>query len=255
MKNPALFKTSLPSTGKNQAEIIWLHGWGQTHKSLLSLAGLFKRGFKNTLYDLPGFGASKMLEAGAGTADYAGALIGELENRKSTPVVLVGHSFGCRVAIRLAAKRPDLVTGLVLIAAAGLPRKRGVGFRIKGFFLKILGKLAGALDTVFKTGFKARYRQRFGSRDYREAGDLLATFIKTVKEDLSETAKKVECPALLLYGSEDMETPPELGLKFRALIHHADLKILNGFDHLGILTAGQHQCQHHMMKFLQELEG
>lgn len=255
MENPVLFKTSLPSPGKNQSELIWLHGWGQTHKSLLPLAGLFKRGYKNTLYDLPGFGASKMLKAGAGTTDYANVLIKDLENSPNGPVVLVGHSFGCRVAIRLAAARPDLVRGLVLIAAAGLPRARSLGFRVKGLFLKVLGKSAGATDKLFKTTFKAGYRQRFGSRDYREAGDLLPTFIKTVNEDLTETAHKVACPVILLFGSDDLETPPELGLKYRALIHHADLKILKGFDHLGILTAGQHQCQHHMVKFLQELEG
>lgn len=255
MQSAGLFKTSLPSPGKNQPELIWLHGWGQTHKSLLPLAGLFKRSFKNTLYDLPGFGASKMLKAGAGTEDYAKVLIRELEKNSDRPVVLVGHSFGCRVAIRLAAARPGLVRGMVLIAAAGLPRRRSFGFRVKGFFLKILGKSAGATDKLFKTSLKPKYRRRFGSRDYREAGELLPTFIKTVNEDLTETAHKVACPVILLFGSNDLETPPALGLRFRTLIHHADLKILKGFDHLGILTAGQHQCQHHMVKFLQELEG
>lgn len=255
MVNPDLFKTSLTPPGKNQPEIIWLHGWGQTHQSLLPLAGLFKRSYHNTLYDLPGFGASKMLKPGAGTADYASVLIKDLENRTNRPVVLVGHSFGCRVAIRLAGQRPDLVRGLVLIAAAGLPRARSLRFRVKRFLLKRLGKSAGAMDRLFKTTFKARYRQRFGSRDYREAGDLLPTFIKTVNEDLTKAAQKVSCRVILLFGSEDLETPPELGLRYRALIPHADLKILKGFDHLGILTAGQHQCQHHMTKFLQELEG
>jgi pimeloyl-ACP methyl ester carboxylesterase len=255
MGNGQLFKISLPASGKGLTEIIWLHGWGQTHKSLLPLANLFKRGFKNTLYDLPGFGASDMLEAGAGTNDYANHLIKEIENKAKTPVILVGHSFGCRVSLRLAASRPDLVRGMVLIAAAGLPRRRTLGFRLKSLFLKTLGKMAGLSDQVFKTTLKEKYRQRFGSRDYREAGDLLPTFIKTVNENLTETAHKVSCPVLLLYGSEDLETPPSLGLRFRAMIHHGDLKILKGFDHLGILTAGQHQCQHYMTKFLQELKG
>lgn len=255
MQSPQLFKTSLPSPGKNQPELIWLHGWGQTHKSLLPLASLFKRSYKNTLYDLPGFGASKMLAPGAGTTDYAKVIIAEIERGTQNPVVLIGHSFGCRVALRVASNKPELVRGMVLIAAAGLPGKRSLWFRLKGFFLKSLGKIAGASDKLFKTSLKARYRQRFGSRDYREAGDLLPTFIKTVTEDLSETAHKITCPVLLLYGSDDLETPPRLGLRFRTLIHSADLKILKGFDHLDILTAGQHQCQHHMAKFLQELKG
>lgn len=252
MKTNPLFKAVLPSPKSKGEDILWLHGWGQTHQSLLGLAGLFKRDFNNTLYDLPGFGRSAMLDPAAGTADYADVFITEIEGNFRGPVILVGHSFGCRIAVRLAAERPDLVRSMVLIAAAGLPRRRGLGFKIKRFFLKILGKAASGTDGIFKTGFKEKFRNRFGSRDYRTAGPLRQTLVKTVTEDLSDQARKISCPVLLLYGANDLETPPELGQRYQGLIPDANLKILDGFDHLGILTTGLHRCQHYMTPFLRE---
>lgn len=253
MKIP-LYKIQFPEPEKPKSEICWLHGWGQTHKSLEPLALLFKKDFKNTLYDLPGFGKSQRLADDAGTEDYAKGLIRDLEGRKTGAVILAGHSFGARVAIRLAGQRPDLVKSLILIAAAGLKRKRGLVFRLKKAGLSIIGKTATLLDGVFKTRFKEKFRARFGSRDYREAGPLLKTFVKTVNEDLSETAARVSCPVILIYGENDTETPPEIGERFKALMGNAALKILPGFGHLDVLTAGRHQCEHQIKQFLAELE-
>jgi len=254
MSRPEFFKLTLPGGPPKGQTILWLHGWGQDHQSLLPLAGLFKSKFKTILFDLPGFGKTPMLEGEAGPEEYAEALIREIEKTLKEPVIIAGHSFGCRVAIRLAARRPDLVSALVLIAAAGLKRDRGPLFRIKSLWLKLLSRLAGVSDGLFKTNFKAAFSQKFGSRDYRNAGALRPTFVKTVNEDLTGHARKISCPVLLLFGSEDTETPPEFGERYQALIHGSDLKILQGIDHLGILTAGKHKCQHYMSGFLSGLD-
>lgn len=253
MKTP-FYKIQLTRPANPKGEICWLHGWGQTHKSLEPLAALFKQDFTNTLYDLPGFGKSESLAEDAGTEEYARSLIRDLENRKTGAVIFAGHSFGARVAIRLAAQRPDLAKGLILIAGAGLKRKRGMFFQIKKGILSLLGKTGSLLDAVFKTRFKEKFRTRFGSKDYREAGSLLKTFVKTVNEDLSEVAAGVSCPVILIYGENDNETPPEFGERYKTLIKGAKLKVLPGFGHLDVLTAGRHQCQHYINQFLAGLE-
>jgi len=252
--NTRLFRKVLPFQGMaNVQQIIWLHGWGQDHASLLPLASLYKNRTRNTLYDLPGFGKSAMLPAGAGTADYADTLINDLRETGSKDVIIVGHSFGCRVALRIAAKTPDLVAGLVLISAAGLKRKRGLFWTIRSLGLKLLGKLAHVSDRFFKTALKAKYRERFGSRDYKAAGPLRPTFVATVNEDLTGISVDIKTKTLLLYGNEDTETPPELGISFNSLLANSRLKILKGFGHLNILTAGAHQCQHNINQFIGDL--
>src|SRR6202043_3122176 len=86
-----------------------------------------------------------------------------------------------------------------------------------------------------------RLRQRFGSADYRQAGALRPILVKTVGEDLRESARAGRCPAVLLYGAEDHETPPELGMRFKKLIPQSQLYVLRGFDHWNVLTEGRHQ--------------
>src|SRR5439155_11571600 len=76
-----------------------------------------------------------------------------------------------------------------------------------------------------------RLRQRFGSADYRQAGALRPILIKTVGEDLSESARAVRCPTVLVYGEHDRETPPEIGLRLKELIQGSQLYVLRGFDH------------------------
>lgn len=245
---PALYKRRLGKPGASTT-IVWLHGWGQDHRSLEPLAALFKKDSTNLLYDLPGFGRSNMLEPGADTQAYADALLADLKSTKGK-LVLAGHSFGCRVALRAAGAAPERVAALVLIAAPGVPRKRSARWHIRRVFLKFLGRLAALCDRAFKTALKQAFRTRFGSRDYREAGRLRGTLVAAVNEDLSGVAGAVKAPALLIYGERDQETPPELGEKFQDLLENGKLVVLRGIDHYNVLSRGIYQCEHIIRTFL-----
>src|SRR5581483_8335822 len=101
-------------------------------------------------------------------------------------------------------RHPALVSGLVLIASAGLQRRRSLIQRARFQFRK----------TAFRTARRFvregpgldRLRQRFGSADYRAAGAMRPILTRVVAEDLSEQAAAIRCPTLLLYGTADTET-------------------------------------------------
>lgn len=233
-----------------EPQIAWLHGWGLTHESLVPLAQLYERGCGNHLFDLPGFGRTNMLEVGAGTEDYTEAMAGALNMLGGGPFTLVGHSFGCRIAVRLAAEHPELVERLVLIAAAGIPRDRSLGWKIHSKAVNILGKLAGVTDRLFDTELRPRWAGRYGSADYRNAGLLRDTFVRVVNEDLSEVAAGVTQSVLLICGNLDTEAPPNISEKYTAILPNAKLHLLAGFDHFDILSRGKHQCQRLIDEFL-----
>lgn len=240
----------LGSGSETAVPLIGLHGWGQTGASLVPLAELLP-GKDIILFDLPGFGQTPMLAPGAGTADYAEALAIRLPSDR--PAILIGHSFGARVALRYAARHPDRLRALILIAGAGLKRRRGPVFRIRAFLLRLLGRLARGIDRLSGTRLNEAYKMRFGSADYRAAGPLRPTFVATVNEDLSEIAASIEIPVLLIYGAEDRETPPEFGRRYHALMPRSELHVLAGFGHLDILGPGRFQCAHLIAEFLKGL--
>ena len=71
------------------------------------------------------------------------------------------------------------------------------------------------------------HTRRFGSKDYLAAGALRALLVRSVNEDLTESARSVPCPALLLWGTEDRDTPTWLARRYRALMagQHDDYEV------------------------------
>jgi pimeloyl-ACP methyl ester carboxylesterase len=228
-------------------EMVWGHGWGQTHAQLQELAKLARRIGPSWLIDFPGFGASPPPPGSWGTAEYAAAIAGWLSERRGVRRVWIGHSFGGRVGLQLAARYPALVSGLFLIAAAGVRSRSPVWKRLR---LDARRWTYKAARTMVPEGRGREWlRARFGSADYVRAGPLRPVLTNVVAEDLSDVVCAVQCPVMLLYGDRDRETPPEIGYRIRSLNALADLCILRGFDHYDILTEGRHQVLHRLNEF------
>ncbi len=229
---------------------VWAHGWGQDRRALSPLTEALAGQGTHLLLDFPGFGASPPPPSAWDTADYADATADLLTDRpQAARTIWVGHSFGCRVGLQLAARHPEAVSGLFLIAGAGLPRQRSLPERVR---------LATRVRT-FKTLKRAApllgldveaLRRRFGSKDYADAGEMRAVLAKVVSEDLSDVARQVRCPVHLVYGENDTETPPEIGERLSRLIPHADLTILPRHDHYTVLTTGKHQVLKRLRDFV-----
>ncbi|HVC55940.1 MAG TPA: alpha/beta fold hydrolase [Stellaceae bacterium] len=230
--------------------LIWAHGWGQTHRALLPLAQAMRRAAPSVLLDLPGFGASPLPPAAWSTADYADAVAEWLGGLPPARRIWIAHSFGGRVGLQLAARHPELLQGLILIAAAGLPPRRSPGQRARIAARRWAFRLMRRLTPEGPA--RDRLRERFGSADYRQAGALRPILVKAVNEDLTSVARAVRCPTLLIYGDQDRETPPELGLRLNALIPRSRLVMLRGFDHWTVLTEGSHQIVQRLGEFLEQ---
>jgi pimeloyl-ACP methyl ester carboxylesterase len=232
-------------------ELVWAHGWAHSHLSLVPLAEAMRGRADSLLVDLPGFGASPLPPRPWGTEDYADAMaewLGELPARRR---VWVGHSFGSRVGLRLAAQHPEAVAALFLIAAAGLPPNRSLATRLK----RLPHRLAfRALRAMTPEGpARDRLRERYGSSDYRSAGAMRPVLVKAVNEDQTDIARRIRIPVVLVHGEADSESPPEIAERLRALIPGSRLHLLRGFDHLSILGDGRHQVVHLLGELLESL--
>jgi pimeloyl-ACP methyl ester carboxylesterase len=231
--------------------LVWSHGWGHTHANLLPLAESMRPSCASVLIDFPGFGASPLPPGVWGTVDYADAVAEWLARLPSRRRLWIAHSFGCRVGLQLAARHPETIDGLFLIAAAGLQPRRSLTARLRLAARRFVFRLMRSMTPEGPA--RERLRRHFGSADYAQAGPLRPILGKTVAEDLSEVARRVRCPVALVYGEQDRETPPEMGKRLRALIPDSRLYLLRGFDHWNVLTDGRHQVIHRLAEFAASL--
>jgi pimeloyl-ACP methyl ester carboxylesterase len=246
----ALFRVGCDSPS-DAPLLIWAHGWGHTHAALLPLARAMRRSARSILFDFPGFGASPLPPGPWSTADYADAVAEWLGGLAPARRVWIGHSFGTRVGLQLAARHPELLDGLFLIAAAGLPPRRALVARGRVAARRWAFRLARQFTPEGPA--RDRLRDRFGSADYRQAGPLRPILVKAVSEDLTAAAEAVHCPAMLIYGDRDRETPPEIGQRLNALMPRSRLVVLRGFDHWSVLTEGHHQIVQRLGEFMEQL--
>lgn len=216
------------SHGSGTPWVLALHGWRRDHRDFaLTLEGL-----DAVAVDLPGFGATPAPDGAWGSSDYAAAVepvLAELER----PAVLLGHSFGGRVAVHLAARRPDAVRALVL---TGVPliRKQGTGKPAFSF------RIARALNRrgLVSDARMDALREQQGSADYRAAkGVMRSVFVRVVNESYEDQLRTLRCPVELVWGDDDTEAPIAVAEQAAAMVPGARLTRVPGAGHLTPLTA------------------
>jgi pimeloyl-ACP methyl ester carboxylesterase len=212
------------------------------------LAEAMRQRADSWLVDFPGFGASPP-PGPWGTADYADAMAAWLGGLPVRKRIWVGHSFGCRVGLQLAARHPDAVDALFLIAAAGLQPHHSLMTRARRLPRRLAFRMVRAMTPEGPA--RDKLRERYGSADYRAAGAMRPVLVKAVNEDLSEAARAIRMPVVLVHGEGDTESPPEIATRLHALIPGSRLHLLRGFDHLSILGDGRHQVTHLLGELLE----
>lgn len=248
--SPLIHSVSVPSPRARGVRLVWGHGWGQSGAAFRPLAEALSSIAPSTTLDFPGFGQSPMPPETWSTAEYADATAAWIrEQFEGEQVVWLGHSFGGRVGLQLAARHPRLLTAAVLIAAAGLQRRRSPAQRAR---IAIRRSFFKAAKRLLREGPQLdRLRARMGSPDYRNAGAMRPILSRVVREDLTDVARQVRVPTLLIYGRDDTETPPEFGERLHLLIPGSELTVLDHYGHLNILDEGRHQLALRIRRFLE----
>lgn len=186
--------------GDGEPQVVALHGWARNRSDWTDTL----TGTDALAVDLPGFGATPTPPSGWSTSEYA-AWLAEILGEMHRPVLL-GHSFGGRVAIQLAASQPDLIRGLVL---TGVPffRSRSHSRPPLGFRMARSAHANGLIsdETMEK------YRHKYGSDDYRAtSGHMRDVLVKAVNEEYAvqlDTIARAELPVRLVWGEADDVSP------------------------------------------------
>lgn len=217
-------------------DILFLHGWG-SHKNLMKHAfGNQLKQFRHIYIDMPGFGNSTC-NMPLATEDYANILESFISQINATKAIVLGHSFGGKVATLL---NPDM---LVLVGSAGILVPKPLKIRAKIFLFKLL-KWSGL--TQLRRFFVAPDAQGLSEPMYE-------TFKRVVNEDFSESFRAYEGKALLCFGRNDTATPLWTAYKISELIPESTVVEFDG-DHYFFLEQGESVAKEIEKMFLKNLE-
>ena len=193
------------SYGEGVPWVLALHGWKRSHHDFDRVLD----GIAAVAVDLPGFGAAPPPPEAWSTARYAEWLAPVLDEMSSEPVVL-GHSFGGRVAAHLAANHPDRVGALVLSAVPRLvPDNPGPDSPAQRR-PSLVFRLAKALyrHRLIGEDRMENLRRRHGSADYRAAeGVMRDVLVKAVNETYDRQLAAFPGPIELVWGERDDQAP------------------------------------------------
>lgn len=213
------------------SDLILLHGWGQNTEMMKPLSDHLQQYFRVYTIDFPGFGLSDEPKEPWGVEDYTEALHEFVVKLNIQNPILLGHSFGCRVAITYASRYP--VKKMLLTGAAGLPSKKSAMYYVRTYTfktLKHLCKLPGLKQ------YQEAIRQHFGSSDYKNtSGVMRSTFVKVVNHNVRPLLPKLTMPVLLVFGEKDDATPLWMGKIMEKEIPDAGLAVFEGAGHYAYL--------------------
>jgi pimeloyl-ACP methyl ester carboxylesterase len=229
--------------------LVLVHGLGGSATNWSELAPLLAAKHRLLIPDLPGHGGSDRLAAVSGLQPYADRVAAVMEGEGIASAPVVGHSLGGLVVLRLALRRPEAVSAIVLAGSAGLSIG-GIWLRnlLTVFTIVRPGRLAGRhRSLVARTPLLRRLVFGFvsvadpvGLADTAVDGFLAGQVLHTDTasawralrdDDPREELEHIRCPALLLWGAEDAQLP--LGDAFEyARRLRAPLRTIAGCGHL-----------------------
>lgn len=215
-------------------DMIILHGWNLSGSRFSALADTFrKKGYRVFTPDLPGFGQEAAPKRPWHVVDYAEFVRGYIDRNKIKSPVIIGHSFGGRVALKYIQIYPDDVKALVLSGTPGLspiPKKKLLLFLV-------IAKIGGLIFSIPPLSLLSDWARRWlyyvaGAREFiRAEGSMRETFKHIVSDNLVSAMQSVRVPCLLLWGEYDVIVPVSIARNMQDIMTQSTLKVIPEVDH------------------------
>ena len=218
-----------------------MHGFLSSKEAFAAQIEYFSRFFKVTAFDFIGQGKSAPLEEPYSVEEYAAWTEELLERLGVQKPIVIAHSFGCRVAIKMAKRGILPFEKMVLTGPAGVRFPRGLGYRWKVAAYRFVKRVAPKFAD-----------KNFGSAEYRTLSTVMReSYKKIVNEDLRGDAACIPCEVLIVEGREDLVTPLREANAYLDVMRHARLVVMDG----GHFAFAEHPLAFNLLveEFLQDV--
>lgn len=223
----------------NGVPVIFLQGWGTNIELYKKVTDKISTLTRIIALDLPGFGKTKEPPTSWNIDEYTNFVIDFIKKLKLKKVILMGHSFGGRIIIKLMTKLKNEfeVEKIILLDSAGIKQKITLKKQIKQKWFKICKKVGNSkLGRKISPGLIEKIQQKHGSADYKNATPLMRqVLVKAINEDLTKLLPNIKVPTLLVWGDLDTATPLSDAKTMEKLIPDAGLVVLKNTGHYSFL--------------------
>lgn len=210
--------------------IVLLHGWGGSKKSLKSLGKKLEDfNYKVHILEMPGHGETPEMNTPWTMNDFSNWLSKHLTENSLQNPILIGHSFGGRIIIDTLIKKKADPSKVVLIDASGIKPKNSVKRffwkRISNLSKKVLNENKAYSRTIRKIAYKTLIRES----DYVKLNsNMRKTFENINNEFYNDLVWKIKTKTLIIWGNKDKTTPLWMGIFLNKKIKNSRLEVLNG---------------------------
>ena len=211
-------------------DILLLHGWGQNIEMMRPIGDNLSSNYRITILDFPGHGESDEPTEAWDIKEYSLMLEEFVKILNIKKPVVIGHSFGGRVAIRYVSN--NSIDKLILFGSPCIRTQKELPIHVK--MLKKIKTLPG-MNSIGE-----KMKRYIGSRDYRSASPIMRQIlVNVVNEDLSIYARQIEEPTLLIWGESDTEAPIQDARDLEKIMVDAALIVLPGTHYAYLENLGQ----------------
>lgn len=211
-------------------KILILHGWNDSLKGWQAMQATLAKTYDVLAVDLPGFGRTDMPPGVWGIDNYTGFVAAFLKKVKFKPFTIIGHNSGGAIAVRGLAQGKLKAERLLLLGSSGI-RSEWRGRQNVWQFVTKTGKIVTApLPKKVKKYLRHKAHMTIGSGNLVETR-MQDTFKNIVTDDIQSDAAQLKLPTLIIYGEDDLSTPPAYGRILHNLIGGSRLEILPETGH------------------------
>ncbi len=237
--------------GGDGPPLVLVHGLGGLASNWRLIAPALAVEHRVIVPELPGHGGSARLEGASSLDPFADALLSVAEAEDAVPAPWIGHSLGGLVALRAAVRRPDAVTGVMLVAAAGISStSRAAEVTVTLLGVAKPGRIAGRFRTRVSrsrlgrtiafgwwgasdpAGLDPAMAEAFLEGPPQHT-DMLTAGRALVASDPRVDLDRITCPCLCLWGADDNWVPLQDGMEYARRLR-APLRAIAGCGHLSV---------------------